>query len=94
MVPTFSAANVNWPISVKENIVKSSFNIYPNPATNIVNIEFKNNANEVIYIYNLIGELIYQTIPTDKEVIINVSNWTSGVYIIKTQLGVQKLIVT
>ena len=57
--------------------ISNTFSIYPNPATHIIYIG--NKKQEIINIYNTIGELVIST----KEENIDVKNLPSGIYVIK-----------
>lgn len=56
------------------------FNLYPNPASDILNIEF-NEAIKSVEIYSLQGQKVLETNQTE----INISNLASGMYIVKVQ---------
>ena len=57
------------------------FELYPNPATNMLNIEMSNELKS-IEIYNIQGQKVLQT--NQKQ--INVSNLPAGMYVIKVQV--------
>lgn len=60
-----------------DTFVLENFNIYPNPTTDILNIELKENLSlEKVLIYNTSGQLIKET--TEKT--INVSGFAKGIY--------------
>ena len=60
-----------------DTFVLENFNIYPNPTTDILNIELKENLTlEKVFIYNSIGQLVKET----SEKIINVSDFATGIY--------------
>src|SRR5690554_6231791 len=81
-----------------ENFLAQKFNLYPNPATNIVNItNSENMAVQQIMVYDVAGkELSTQTFNNKSEILLNVENLASGVYLlhIETKEGtaVKKLI--
>ena len=57
--------------------------LYPNPATNLVNLNFAQGINKgTIAIYNVLGELIYQTITPESttSMQIDVSHFAKGLY--------------
>jgi hypothetical protein len=57
-------------------------NLYPNPVSNgKVYISSKNDLDKEIIIFDVLGKKVLQTILSSRE--LNVSNLTSGVYIIK-----------
>lgn len=61
-----------------------SFNVYPIPTTGIINIEISDNANlsgidKTIYIYDIHGRQVYQTLETS----FDISHLSSGIYMLK-----------
>ena len=83
--------NTDWTIiteevaSVNENI--NTFKIYPNPATDFLNIELPtNNEFETFSIFDIIGNEIFSgTINNNENLKINIQNYNSGIYFIKFQ---------
>ena len=59
--------------------------IYPNPANDILNIRFTANDNDVesVEIYNATGKLQYQSVAINKQIQINVSDFSKGIYLLK-----------
>jgi hypothetical protein len=71
--------------SVPEQSSKNiSFNLYPNPATDVVNLNIDNidNAELTLTIYNVIGKLIRSEIVPQNQRQINVSDLNSGIYLV------------
>ncbi|MBL4668718.1 MAG: lamin tail domain-containing protein, partial [Flavobacteriales bacterium] len=93
MNPSFDAVNTNAVGIANVEKVKNNFNIYPNPSSDNVTIEFKNTDYIYISVFSIIGTIVYQNTINDNSVTINVSNWTKGIYVIKTKDSVKKLIV-
>ena len=64
---------------------KQNFKIYPNPTQNILNIELQSIDNDQnhIEIYDLSGKQVYSSITSDKNIQVDVSELTQGLYIIK-----------
>ena len=65
-----------FPTSIMENSLES-ISIYPNPATDIINIVSSDKLLEVS-IYSVTGQLMHSSVNT----VINVSNYTAGLYIV------------
>ncbi len=66
----------------------SEVNIYPNPATNTLIIEKQNhNKPYNIEIYNSTGTKVFTTNTATKITSIDVSEWISGVYVVKVASG-------
>ena len=55
--------------------------IYPNPANEKITIEAQN-INE-IYISNVMGQKIYETSVNDDQVVVDVNDFPSGIYMIR-----------
>jgi hypothetical protein len=76
--------------NIKNNNV---FNLYPNPAKdNIVIQSTASNGLGAITIYNMLGEVVYSQTTKDNKTQIDVSQQASGVYLIKVQNQIIKLI--
>jgi hypothetical protein len=74
---------------VHENL---PFNIFPNPATSELVVrspEFGDKKIERIEIYDVLGHKVFsqQSIAASQQLIINVSAWQSGIYIIQVVMG-------
>ena len=71
---------------------KSDFVIYPNPGKTHLNInlpEYNNNAR--VEVFDILGKKIYTNTLNDLNNRISVSNWYSGVYIVRVTLGEQSI---
>jgi type IX secretion system substrate protein len=75
----------NFVLSVnqKNNINLTPFSIYPNPATNFVNIIFEDNKVHTVVIYNSVGEVVLTKSVTQQSSI-NTSSLAQGIYYIQT----------
>jgi len=83
----FSFANVfRGTVTIEENQIDNTVSIYPNPASNLVNIHSRNNIKEIA-IYNLLGNRIYSSDVDNDFITINTSNFSPGVYIIQLNYG-------
>jgi hypothetical protein len=61
--------------------------IYPNPATHKITFECERHLElDQISIYSSAGQLIYSTLIQEQNTIINVQNWTNGIYFIQIYL--------
>jgi len=72
-------------IGVLENTnSKIDFSIYPNPVSDKLNIDLSNaNTNNVVSIYNLLGQLQFTSMLTNDSETIDVSFLAKGVYVIE-----------
>jgi hypothetical protein len=68
-------------IGIKENIVNTNFiQLVPNPANEAVLMQFKNEQNRTVNVYNQLGQLQHTYQVTKKEESITTQNWLNGVY--------------
>ncbi len=64
--------------------VRQELKVYPNPATNIVNIELPDQQELLpVFVYNLSGQLIKSIVPQNANLSINTESWVPGMYIIR-----------
>lgn len=63
----------------------SNINVYPNPATNEINLSWNENESVSIKVYNALGKIMYfnTTINLANKPKIDVSNYASGIYFVK-----------
>ncbi|NTW34094.1 MAG: T9SS type A sorting domain-containing protein, partial [Bacteroidetes bacterium] len=72
--------------SINEKNINSGISVYPNPANNNINIEiqkFLPKQNNVLSIYDVHGQLIFSRAIQQAQTKIDISNFATGVYIIK-----------
>jgi len=74
-------SNITNITSYKQNNCK----IYPNPTSGIINLEFANNNIKQISISDLTGKTIIEKVKIQQNEMIDLSNFESGIYIIKIQ---------
>jgi hypothetical protein len=77
---------IGAPLASNPTFNNQSATLYPNPVNNIINITGEG-IIENIAIYNLMGQLVYSANPANNTAAINVSNLTSGVYIVNTTMN-------
>ncbi|MDX2002084.1 MAG: T9SS type A sorting domain-containing protein [Chitinophagales bacterium] len=68
------------------SITTGAFNIYPNPAENVVNVDLKDLLNaRQLNICNVLGQTVYQKplLPSEKRIAVSVSDWNKGLYFIQ-----------
>lgn len=79
-----------------EGVIEKRFSIYPNPATNSVNIS-SNKIIKFINIFNITGSLIFSKSYSENTALIDVSRFAKGMYTIqlisKDNSNVQPLII-
>ncbi len=65
-----------------ENFEEDTFNIYPNPVKDLLNVSASKNIN-TIQIFDLAGKKVFSESPRNNEAQINLSSLVTGVYIVK-----------
>lgn len=78
-------------LSTKSNFASVNFSVYPNPATEIVNVDSGNMLIESVQITDLHGRIINSiNVNSANTVQVNVSNLTTGIYFltVKTDQGI------
>ncbi len=58
-------------------------NVYPNPASDLVNIELSDASETVVSIYDLSGRKVFEASGIRGSYELSVSNWSSGMYILR-----------
>jgi len=76
-------ANFELSDGINENTEINYFDIFPNPADNLLNIVRRNESKARIDIYNYIGVLVQSLEFNEKETAINIATLSSGIYFIK-----------
>jgi hypothetical protein len=74
--------NVTPGVGVEEHTATAS--IYPNPATNVLNVNATSNINNV-EVYNMMGQMVGSYDANDMSTQINTSSYANGVYTIRIQ---------
>jgi len=70
----------NWAMSVPETN-SFSFNVFPNPTSNNIIIETKENTT--LHVFDINGKLLYETKLTERTSEINLEEFSKGVYFFK-----------
>ncbi|MFI5219390.1 MAG: T9SS type A sorting domain-containing protein [Bacteroidia bacterium] len=61
------------------------FNVYPNPANDVITVSQKNNSTSNVTLSNLLGKDILNRKTSEEETVIDVKNITSGIYFISVE---------
>lgn len=83
----------------EKNKQQMRFTIYPNPAKDIINIEFNNllNNDKTVEIVNILGETILTEMSANNKLSINTTNLINGIYFVKVSSrdiqSAQKIII-
>lgn len=87
MVATSGASTVTrtFQLTVNPNLgiddkVKNQFLLYPNPATNVLNVKGDFDSNESITIFNMLGQTVLRKAVTNNDESIDISSLASGIY--------------
>jgi hypothetical protein len=67
--------------------------VFPNPATNVVTISVYNLMNQPVIITNTSGQIVLEQNLQHPTITIGISQWQSGVYIVRYAGEVKKLVV-
>ncbi|WP_179352495.1 T9SS type A sorting domain-containing protein [Winogradskyella vidalii] len=72
-------------IEIKNDLFQDrSFKISPNPSSNKLNIKLlKTSKNTILEVYDVLGKRIHKSTITQLEASVDVSNWKTGVYLVK-----------
>lgn len=92
----FAVFDENTTLSVDEVAATTNISLYPNPATDVINISVQgNNSDMNAEIYNVSGQMVHRAVVQNNSSI-NISNLPDGMYYIKlngeTANGTQKFI--
>ncbi len=86
LAQTTEAAPLPSTVEVATQEESFAISIYPNPVSNILNIEFKNSEkieNIPAHIYNQLGVQVYKGILNNSKNTINISNLNPGFYVLR-----------
>ncbi len=72
---------------------EEQFLLYPNPTSGKINLEFENISHRNIAIYNASGEQVYNKKHHARKVELDLSNFSTGTYILKIDNTIQKKII-
>lgn len=70
-------------LSVEDDLTQAAFEVWPNPATNLINITADGNYSGEIY--NQLGEQVLSFKSNDDLKTISTSDWAKGLYLITIQ---------
>ncbi len=70
-------------------IAEGEIGIYPNPANNLINIDFSRCQLTLsqVAIMSMTGRMVYSNLQTSDIMKIDITDWTQGVYIIRITNG-------
>lgn len=71
--------------SVNENSFASKMNAWPNPVTDVLNLELKNEQQALIGLYNLQGQKVKQQLLTESRSSLDMSDLPAGAYLLRME---------
>ncbi|MBQ6083546.1 MAG: T9SS type A sorting domain-containing protein [Bacteroidales bacterium] len=74
-----------------QEVVERNVTVYPNPANDVLNIELGDNQSDVV-IYNSIGQVVRHIEMMSGNVQINVADLNSGIYFVRVNGNVTKIV--
>jgi len=87
----------NPALSIKDLDSDVQINIYPNPASDKIYVEWPSSNNLSIAIYNIMGQHVFSTKLLKEKNDINISNFSSGLYFVNVTDGnnivIKKIII-
>lgn len=75
-----------------ETSVEQNVNVYPNPATDVINVELGENESDIV-VYNSLGQVVKRLERMSGTVQINISDLNAGMYFVKTNGMTEKVVV-
>lgn len=89
MMGQFIVVENDFDVPLIEN---SSFSFYPNPVSNLLNIELVQTTNETLTIYDILGTVVYEQVISNKSAEINLTLLSPGVYFLEIGDKVEEFI--
>jgi hypothetical protein len=74
-------------VSVYHGVKKSTFSVFPNPSTGIIQIDFQNKETGILSILNCMGKKVFTINLNAENSQIDLSQLTTGVYLIQIESG-------
>lgn len=76
--------NITQIVGINENSIASSVAVYPNPASDVINITSKIQGNVTVELFNSIGQQVYSSnFNQPFKTVVDVSYYAQGVYTVK-----------
>lgn len=75
-------------LSVKENVLEQALSVYPNPSSDIFNIQLHNSIEDVeISVSDITGKRIFSNKKVTNGFELDLSNFSTGIYLLQVQSG-------
>jgi hypothetical protein len=65
-----------------DSFINSEIKVFPNPSQNVWFLKSLNKINAV-KVYDVLGKKVFELIPQSRDVFLNGSTWTKGIYFVK-----------
>ncbi len=79
-------------VGIEDLDVNFSVNIFPNPTSEIVNLDIEKYEGIIFHLFTLEGKLLNQAVLTEKKTTLNVADYPKGTYLLKLSTsGNQKI---
>ncbi len=85
-IPVRNTNVVEGSLNINE-LKDSNISVYPNPANDLITIAIENTNDATIAIYNQAGQLMNKTEQSGINTVIDIKNFTPGVYFVKVKNG-------
>ena len=73
-------------LGIEDNFTANNFSVSPNPVKDVLNIRSTNTV-DMIQVYDLLGKLVLETTPEIISPSLNMSELSSGIYLVKVTIG-------
>ncbi len=87
----------NCTVGIAEETKMVALNIWPNPATEVLNVEVFNAKETTVNIKDVLGKEVYHSIFTEAKIAVDISQFKKGMYVVEVGMGntsiIKKLIV-
>jgi hypothetical protein len=91
LIPTYGYENNSFPLYSSSIFSPNThFVLYPNPANHSVTVSF--HGRNKVNIFNIFGQPVFTAI-ANNNIMINTSNWTAGIYLVRCGNATQKLMI-
>lgn len=96
LLSTTAAFSQDRSASVTSRDMFSVAKFYPNPASSYINFELQlSNSKDLNFqVYNFLGKKVFETIPTNEKITINLNDFFRGVYIFQLRDRMGKVVDT
>lgn len=77
-----------------EEIELSSFELYPNPTTGIVQIVMNENMTNLSKLLDITGKVLFELVLTDTNTSLDLSDYPAGIYFLQVGTETKRLVIT